>query len=142
MQSHVQIARRALNLPADELAHAARALGWLLAARAMVEIFPYARVRWVADRITPRHSPTMSVLECAQAVARAARVLPSAGCLARSVAAECLLRREGRDAVLILGVRLDDARLDAHAWVRCEDAIVTGGDEASQYTLLARRRPS
>jgi hypothetical protein len=143
LRSLFQIARKALNLPADERAHVARALGWLLAARVMVVIFPYARVRSIAGRIAPRPAaPTMSVPECAQAFARACRVLPSARCLARSVAAECLLRREGRDAVLTLGVRLDDARLYAHAWLQSEDVIVTGGDEASQYTLLARRSRS
>jgi hypothetical protein len=38
-------------------------------------------------------------------------------CLPKSVVLQWLLRREGIAATLCIGVRRDDGRLDAHAWV-------------------------
>jgi hypothetical protein len=83
----------------------------------------------------------MTVAECARAIDRATRFLPGARCLARGVAAECLLRREGRPATLTVGVRFDeDRRFHSHAWVESDGVIVTGGDEAARYASLGPRR--
>src|SRR5207247_6037780 len=57
----------------------------------------------------PIVAAAMTPAECEQAVRRALRVLPSASCLAQAIAAACLLRRDGRDSTLTIGVRFDAA---------------------------------
>jgi hypothetical protein len=94
-------------------------------------------------RIGPRKSkqPGMSVHECARAIDSATPVLSGSRCLARGVAAECLLRREGRHATLNFGVHVDDSRrLQAHAWLESEGVVVTGAEEAARYASLEARR--
>ena len=92
----------------------------------------------------PERSPgaRMTAAECGRAVERAGRVMPRAGCLARAVAAEWLLRRDGHAADLSLGVALDnERRLMAHAWVESSGVIVIGGDEAVGYRRLTPPGP-
>ena len=68
---------------------------------------------------------------------RAARVFPAGRCLARAIAASCLLRRARRSATLTLGVGFDaDRRFEAHAWLECEGVTVTGGDASAGYLPL------
>jgi hypothetical protein len=82
----------------------------------------------------------MTLLECSRAIERAARLVSGSRCLARGLAGECLLRREGLPAALRLGVQLDNCRrLRAHAWLESAGVIVTGGEEAARYALLRTR---
>ena len=72
-------------------------------------------------------------------MARASRVLPTECCLARAIAAACLLRRSGRAPSLKIGVALDARRhIDAHAWLECDGVVVTGGDVSARYVPLGR----
>lgn len=42
-------------------------------------------------------------------------------CLRRAVVLTALLRRAGRDAEVVMGVRrAADSKLEAHAWIRCD----------------------
>jgi hypothetical protein len=42
-------------------------------------------------------------------------------CLRRAVVLTALLRRAGRDAEVIIGVRrTSDGKVEAHAWLRCD----------------------
>src|SRR5437867_7825368 len=97
----------AWRLGRRDRAQALRALGWLIAARTALRISSYSTLRRAIDRLPIRRSVAapMTAIECEQAVRRAARVLPSASCLARAVAGACLLRRDGRDSTLTIGVR-------------------------------------
>lgn len=65
-------------------------------------------------------------------------------CLARSLAISALLEREGiPGAIVRIGVRPDDARLAAHAWVEFSGEIV--GDSRAHvrgFQLLATARGS
>jgi hypothetical protein len=144
LTSLLQTARRAICLSRRERAQAARALAWLLLARLAVRGLPYARVRRAIARIRPRPSTNpMTSLECARAIQRAASILPATRCLARGLAAEGLLRRDGRSPTLTLGVGFDESRvLQAHAWLESDGVIVTGREEAARYAPLAPRSSS
>ncbi len=79
-----------------------------------------------------------------RAILRATRSLPgTTTCLAQSLAAERLLRSEGVNSRLSIGVADSGAngsnrvRLDAHAWVESDGVLVTGDDPHGKYQLLA-----
>jgi hypothetical protein len=111
----------------------------MILTRALLRTLPYETVRrlLVRARRTPRPS-AMTPGECARAISRAARILPLTPCLARGLAAESLLRREGRDATLRFGVDFDAGhRLRAHAWLESGGMIVTGAEESTRHTPLA-----
>jgi hypothetical protein len=140
LTSLLRTARSAIRLSRREREQAARALAWLLLARVVVRGFSYGRVRRAIAGIRPRASAhPMTSLECARAIQRAASILPASRCLARGLAAECLLRRDGRSPTLTLGVGFDESRLlQAHAWLESDGIIVTGREEAARYAPLVR----
>lgn len=92
-----------------------------------VRLFGFGRTRRMLDRLAwpQRHAapPTGSeaevrARELARLVSIAARRGPiAATCLRRALLLHWLLRREGIDAVVRIGVRRGEAGLEAHAWV-------------------------
>ena len=114
------------------------ALAWLVAAEMAVRVLPISTLsRWM-QRVPPRRSRAASLTssECAAAIRRAATAFPAGRCLARAVAASCLLRRAGRIATLKLGVGYVERRFEAHAWLECDGIVVTGGDISDRYVPL------
>jgi len=63
------------------------------------------------------------------AIEAATRRVPGrTSCLVDGLVGEAMLRRQGLDATLRIGVRRPDGgALAAHAWVECDDRIVIGG---------------
>ena len=49
-------------------------------------------------------------------------------CLVRALTAQTLLRKKGIKTTLYLGCRLDEGKMVAHAWLRCGEKYVTGGN--------------
>jgi hypothetical protein len=61
-------------------------------------------------------------------------------CLSRSATLWWLLRRQGVAAELRIGVRKDDDRLDAHAWVECGGTVIDDRPATvRRYTPFAER---
>ena len=58
-------------------------------------------------------------------------------CLVRALTAQRLLYRRGLPSTLYLGCGMEDGKMVAHAWLRCGEFYVTGGD-GSGYTTVAR----
>jgi len=114
------------------------ALAWLVAAEMAVRVLPFSTLtRWVERVPASRsHAASLTSSQCAAAIRRAARIFPAGRCLARAVAASCLLRRAGRIATLNLGVGYVERRFDAHAWLECDGIVVTGGDISDRYVPL------
>jgi len=77
--------------------------------------------------------------EIAWALHRAARVLPwRCTCLPKAIAGSRMLGRRGIPYALYLGAaREQDRELIAHAWLRCGDTIVTGGEEMAKFTIVS-----
>jgi hypothetical protein len=77
------------------------------------------RVRWAISAVAARFPAT---------------------CLVQALAADVLLRRRGLGSVLRIGVRLRGSRdvpLEAHAWVECGGAVVTGAiADLSEFKVL------
>ena len=121
-------------------AQAFRAVAWLMLTRGALRLWSYSTVRRAIDRLSPRRvGAAMTPAECEQALRRAARVLPSASCLARAIAGACMLRRDGGDSTLTIGVRFDrDHHLHAHAWLESDGIIVTGRHALVEHRVLLR----
>ena len=77
------------------------------------------------------------VRSVAVAVARAARLVPAATCLAQALAARDLLARRGVGTDLRLGVaRGEGGHVIAHAWLEHRGQVVLGGGDRSYHRLL------
>lgn len=137
---------RLVSLPAAERRLLAEAAASLLIARLVLGLLPF---RW-ALRIF-RVSPDGAVAgggriaaseaeDVGRAIGRAARHVPfRAVCLQQAFAAVRMLRRRGLAATVHLGVTRKAGRgnLEAHAWSRCGDVMVTGAATASDFTAVA-----
>jgi hypothetical protein len=92
-----------------------------------LEIVPAARVLAWVHRIPVRRRPLPEPPRLADAVDRVLRRAPRPwrySCLRRTVVLAALLRRAGREAEVVFGVRrLPTGEFEAHAWLRA------GGEE-------------
>ena len=103
-----------------------------------------AAVLRAVHRIPPRPAPTrVDPRQLARRVDGVLRRLPwiwRRTCLRRAAVLAVLLRREGRDARVAIGVRKSPAgQLEGHAWITCDgvDPYLEPGDTEG-FTLLLR----
>lgn len=91
--------------------------------------------------ISPRrYRPVVSSNDCIWAVEVAARYLPlRAMCIEKGLAAQRLLRRCGKRALLHYGARTnpDTGQLEAHVWVTCNGEPVIGAAQAEGFAEIA-----
>jgi hypothetical protein len=89
-----------------------------------------------------QHHSGLNVRTVGWAIGVASRYVPwRADCLVQAMAAHRWLRDYGHKTSLSLGVAIEENGLAAHAWLQCEDIIVTGGNSASRYTALPMSPP-
>ena len=110
-----------------------------------LEVLPASTVlRWV-NRTPRRRGDAIAPGRIAHHVDRLLMRAPGLWhytCLRRATVLAVLLRRDGRDANVVLGARRrSSGELEAHAWVRCdgEDPFLEHGDVRSYQAL---RTPS
>ena len=74
------------------------------------------------------------------AVHAAASAVPwRADCFPQAIAARMLLKREGYDTTIHLGVTKGaEGNIAGHAWLTCGDYVVTGAGELDHYTEMHR----
>ena len=94
-------------------------------------LLPFRVVRRLVGLVSPTEptgtTPTASVDKIARALRTAPRVVPSATCLTRALAAQVMLSRRGHCSELRFGVAKDEeGNFQAHAWVECRGRVVTG----------------
>jgi hypothetical protein len=119
------------------------ALFWLVVARLMLWLLPFRRIaprlgeqgRESSMALLPHETERVEhVRNILFEVCRRVRWRPS--CLVRSLAAMILLRREGLEGTLYLGVARAPGELRAHAWVRCGQVIVAGARGHRNFNVL------
>lgn len=135
-------AKRALTVPRGS---------WRILGRATLEL-AVARVRLRADHSqhlrnakAARRSPSLQltieetrlVEQVAFTIPRVAQRVPwRADCLVQALAGERWLRHCGIAAQVVIGVnKSGSAPLDAHAWLKAGDRVVTGGEIAAFVPL-------
>lgn len=77
------------------------------------------------------------VSEVAGAVSMVCRRTPwESKCLVRALTAKKMLNRRSLPCTLYMGVALEDnGEMAAHAWLRCGNVFVSGGDGSRQFTI-------
>jgi hypothetical protein len=116
----------------------------LALARMIVLMVPFRRIAPLLGRTMAESPPGASQqLTMAQkiswAVQTAGRHTPwESKCLAQAMAAKMMLRRRQIPSTLYLGLAKDEqGELTAHAWLRCGDLILTGGQNYESFTTIA-----
>jgi hypothetical protein len=116
----------------------------LASATLALRLLPFSRVQQLLSPATTRHDHTAeearpSIESIAAAVRHARQLVPQASCLPQALAGQQLLERYGYGAELRLGaVRGKDGKVEAHAWVVCDEQVVVGDlPDLALYTPLA-----
>jgi len=118
----------------------------LILAKVVLRLFPF---RWVtrslAIQVQPQRGKVPDQIhddlrDWARALNACARHLPfSATCLVQAVAGSMLLKLRRRNIAIWIGVKKSpDGTLAAHAWLLCDDRVVTGGTSYGDYHILAK----
>ena len=105
------------------LAHRGEALAACLLLPAALELVPATTLFGWLRRIPARRGRAARPDELASLVDRTLMKLPGLWrhtCLRRALVLTALLRRDSRDAEVVIGVRGSAASLEAHAWLRCD----------------------
>jgi hypothetical protein len=113
-----------------------RAAILLCSARFALWMVPFAKLRRVVTSLTqPRfRSPNRySADQLSWAVRAVSPYVPHATCLTQALALHILLRREGLQSRIRIGVRKDAGHFEAHAWVESQDRVVIGDSGLSRY---------
>lgn len=117
------------------------AAAYLALARLMLLVLPFRTVaRLVGAPASPPADQAASrrLTEIRRALLAAARRAPwRCQCLEQSLAGKMMLRARGIPATLYLGVEKRDDTLHAHAWLRCGDTFIAGGDGSSRYSIVS-----
>jgi hypothetical protein len=116
---------------------------WVLAlARAAVTLLSFRRVaaligRWGQETPTDVIKPELA-LALAWTVQSTAKKVPwRCECLEQALAAKWMLGRRKLPSTLYLGTFFNGHALEAHAWVRCGQQIITGERGYKQFTITA-----
>jgi len=129
--------KRFLRLPRAERALLLQASISILSVRLALRFLCVERLQALACRWAGRATTPAVSDRIVWAVEAAARKIPASTCLSKALAAQALLARHGYISQLMIGVAKEEAsRLEAHAWLACQDRILIGGPETGRYTPL------
>jgi hypothetical protein len=132
--------RRFLALPPVDRRLLMGTAATLAGARVALTFLPFGTVRRLmhrAGRLRANRSRDHSEDRIIWAVGAAGRRIPGTTCLAKALAAETLLAREGHRVQLRFGVaRSADRGLRAHAWLESNGQVIFGGDDVEHFTVL------
>lgn len=139
----MRVLRKFLCLPLDDrrlLVSAALVLGLFGAA---LRLISFKKLLHLADELSHKPSqrlnpPYPSLERITWAISAVGRRIPClSGCLIQAVATKILLARWGHPALMRIGVnRGENGRLEAHAWVESEGAVVMGAGAAGNFVPL------
>jgi Transglutaminase-like superfamily len=117
-----------------------RALGWVALLRLLLPALRFSALyRWLSPGRGSANG-TIELADARWAVMAAARRIPGARCLARSLALQALLRGSALQTEFRIGIaKHPDGSLAAHAWITCDGHPVLPDEDLSSYTLLPLR---
>jgi hypothetical protein len=121
------------------------AAAWLTLMRIAISLAPFHRLSPLLG-LAPGEDSLNPCKEGAESIGWAVRAsahrLPwHSTCLCRALAAAMMLRRIGIAGTLHLGVGKDlEGALSFHAWLRCNDVIVTGDEGRERHISMSTFR--
>lgn len=118
---------RFLALPWDEKRLVLRAVFRLACARVKLSTSRPGLAQTSGIHATAGHS-RYSPQQLATAVERASKVIPGSTCLPKAMTLASMLRADHHECELRLGVKQENEKLAAHAWVETNGKPVTAGD--------------
>jgi hypothetical protein len=105
-----------------------------MVARLKVALFA---ARLGTDYVPATASKNFDVERIARSVARAAKIVPGATCLPQALAAAEMLRFHGHACELRIGLRQENERVSAHAWIEVNGRVVLGSESSKdEFTPL------
>jgi len=118
---------------------------WLGVSRLAILILPF---RWIAPFLgqhmassdeNDKDGDRKTEVSVSRAILTMSRHLPwESKCLVQAISGKMMLRRRQIPSTLYLGVaKKEDGDLNAHAWIRCGDRILTGARGHRQFTVVA-----
>lgn len=121
------------------------AIWWLGVSRLLLLVVPF---RWIAPHLGKQvaegeQKEEPSSIPRSRHIGWAVRAVAAytpwqSACLVQALAAKRMLQRRRIPSTLYLGVAKDkDASMQAHAWVRCNGAILTGEAGHQRFTVIA-----
>ena len=133
------VGKRAAGLSLQDWRHLAIAVKELLIARIRHASQPVGKILHDLERL--QSSDTRGEVDLARlswAIGAAAAKVPwRSDCLLQAVAADRWLRRCGMQPKFFVGVQKEaGGQLEAHAWLRCGDVVVTGAHSRNFTTLM------
>jgi hypothetical protein len=137
--------RKFLDRPWADRACFLEAVFWLGLARLAILVLPFRRLApWLGRHMaqSPEEAgaaPPELLDRLSWAVAAASRHAPwECKCLAQAIAGKAMLRRRGAASTLYLGLAKDrETQLQAHAWLRCGERILTGQRGMAGFTVIS-----
>jgi hypothetical protein len=138
-------ASKFLELTASRRILLIEATFWLIAARVILLTVPFRTIAPYLGKFMTKSPKAVASLpedligNISWAVATASRHLPwDCWCLAQALAGKAMLKCRGVPSTLYLGLtKADEAQLQAHAWLRCGELILTGRQGMESYTVVA-----
>ncbi len=86
-------------------------------------------------KLEDKHKKTVWLVK--ESVRRAASITPWRNkCFEQAITAKHMLDKRGTPSTLYLGVKKNNGRLEAHAWLRCGEQIIAGQKNYKKYTVV------
>ncbi len=134
---------RLVRLRAQDWGVLAEGLATAVVVETALWAWPLARlVRWAESRPGRRPPPESGDVARLASLATWPQRIPGlpSSCLRRSLVVTAVLRRRRLAAEVRMGVRKDQGRLHAHAWVVCGDTVLGTASERFEPLLPAASR--
>jgi hypothetical protein len=131
-----------LRLPAADRQLLLEAALLLVAIRLGSKLLPFQTLRRLLAKVAKTLSglgetDLSSTERIAGTVTVASRYIPGVSiCLIQALTTQTMLARHGYPALLRIGVKHEEGRFQAHAWVESGGKVIIGGTELERYTPL------
>jgi hypothetical protein len=138
--------RKYRALPVQDQLIYFEALVWLVFYRITFKIRPFKKLSASLGQFMAESPPEVQEEQRKQAqqVAKAVNTLSTGStwrnqCLVCALAAKTMLKRRGINSTLYMGAALDqNQQMIAHAWLRCGDLFLVGGDERHNFAVTGK----
>ena len=135
--------RKAYGLPWADQVLMVEALAMLALVRLVVVVCPF---RFIASRLGKQQDETENtaavVSDQIRRVGWGIRLASRytwwrSMCLEQAIVGKFMLHRRGVPSTLYLGVSNANVDIEAHAWLRCGDTVLTGATGRDEYTVIS-----